>query len=183
MIEKKRLFSKYFNQQWCDKVTEATDSLAESDAKVGYRTDGHLDVGIRHSKIKWIDFRSKVHRRIEADLLYLVNITNAEWGFDIYQSVGNMQYTVYLEGGMYKRHADTFPDYNNTSRKISVSVILSSDDEYEGGSFTLGPTKVKNFIGQGSVLLFPSYMQHSVEPVTRGIRKSLVAWIPGPAWR
>ena len=36
---------------------------------------------------------------------------------------------------------------------------------------------------KGTVLVFPSFMRHKVEPVTKGIRKSLVAWIEGPHWR
>lgn len=183
MIEKKRLFPRYFNKQWCDRIVEVADTLPEDEAKIGYRKDGKVDTNIRNSKIKWINFDNKIYKHVQSDLLHLVNHVNIDWAFDIFQSVGSMQFTVYPEGGMYYQHNDTFPEYNNTNRKISISVILSSDEEYEGGEFTLGTTKVKNFIGQGSVLIFPSYMQHSVQPVVRGTRKSLVVWIPGPAWR
>jgi len=30
------------------------------------------------------------------------------------------------------------------------------------------------------LLIFPSYLWHRVTPVTKGIRKSLVAWVIGP---
>ena len=30
--------------------------------------------------------------------------------------------------------------------------------------------------------MFPSYHRHAVEPVTKGVRKSLVAWFYGPCW-
>jgi len=33
------------------------------------------------------------------------------------------------------------------------------------------------------VLIFPSWLQHRVRPVTRGIRHSLVSWVEGPRWR
>jgi len=36
---------------------------------------------------------------------------------------------------------------------------------------------------KGSVLIFPSYINHKVSPVTKGIRRSLVAWFSGPRWR
>jgi len=35
----------------------------------------------------------------------------------------------------------------------------------------------------GSVIAFPSYINHKVSPVTKGLRKSLVAWVSGPRWR
>ena len=33
--------------------------------------------------------------------------------------------------------------------------------------------------GKGNVVLFPSYMVHSVKPVTKGTRKSFVLWLGG----
>jgi PKHD-type hydroxylase len=36
---------------------------------------------------------------------------------------------------------------------------------------------------QGSVICFPSFLAHRVSPVTRGLRRSLVAWAYGPAYR
>jgi len=36
---------------------------------------------------------------------------------------------------------------------------------------------------QGTALIFPSFIVHKVNPVTKGTRHSLVAWIEGPKWR
>ena len=33
--------------------------------------------------------------------------------------------------------------------------------------------------GKGTVIIFPSYIYHSVLPVTKGIRKSFVLWLGG----
>ena len=42
----------------------------------------------------------------------------------------------------------------------------------------------KNIIREkGRVLIFPSFLPHKVTPVTKGVRKSLVTWMEGPAWR
>ena len=35
----------------------------------------------------------------------------------------------------------------------------------------------------GDVLLFPSFTQHQITPITKGIRYSLVSWVSGPPWR
>jgi PKHD-type hydroxylase len=43
------------------------------------------------------------------------------------------------------------------------------------------PTTVDK--GLGKVVLFPSFMLHRVTPVTKGIRRSLVVWVTGPAFK
>ena len=71
-------------------------------------------------------------------------------------------------------------------RKLSMTVQLTDPTEYEGGDFHLDdsveplPSFSKD---KGSVLIFPSYINHKVSPVTKGIRRSLVAWFSGPRWR
>ena len=36
---------------------------------------------------------------------------------------------------------------------------------------------------KGSILIFPSFVEHRVTPVTKGVRKSLVGWYEGPKFR
>lgn len=187
MIKGKRIIPMHFSKQWCEDIINASDELATTQAHIGGNREknnkGDVNPNVRVSDVKWIDFRHKLYRKIQEDILHLVNVFNVDWGFDIYQSVGSLQYTVYPVGGKYDAHHDTFQDNVNVNRKISVSVLLSSDSEFDGGEFVLADQKIKNFRGQGSVLIFPSYMMHGVRPVTRGERKSLVAWVMGPAWR
>ena len=75
-----------------------------------------------------------------------------------------------------------------TVRKISVSAMLNED--YEGGELqfkTLSPmceeliTTVKGKVGD--VIVFPSYLNHRVIPVTKGARYSVVAWFGGPPFK
>ena len=35
----------------------------------------------------------------------------------------------------------------------------------------------------GDALVFPSFTQHQITPITKGIRYSLVSWVSGPPWR
>ena len=73
-------------------------------------------------------------------------------------------------------------------RKLSVTVNLTSPEEYEGGNlkFDLGKhNKGGQFHEadvareQGTIIVFPSYINHCVTPVTRGTRYSLVLWCSG----
>mgnify|MGYP001231717327 CR=1 FL=1 len=76
-------------------------------------------------------------------------------------------------------------NYIGKTRKLSVTLNLSDESEYEGGNlmFDFGehsPLKryhVCNEIReQGSIIVFPSFVYHKIEPVTKGTRYSLVMW-------
>ena len=75
-----------------------------------------------------------------------------------------------------------------TVRKISLSAILN--DDYEGGELmfrTLDDnSQLKEFkveAGAGDIVVFPSFIDHKVAPVTKGIRYSVVAWYGGPPFK
>ncbi len=70
-------------------------------------------------------------------------------------------------------------------RKLSVVIQLSPRESYEGGTFEFSTAAHPGaaFEPRGSVLIFPSFLQHRVLPVTSGIRHSLVTWVEGPQWR
>ena len=81
--------------------------------------------------------------------------------------------------GSHNEH-DELQNDNNT-RKLSMSVILNSD--YEGGDFEIFGLENKiPRLEEGSIIVFPSFKEHRVTPVTRGIRYSLVAWFVGPPY-
>ena len=72
-------------------------------------------------------------------------------------------------------------------RKLSMTVLLN--ESFEGGDFefasygkeesTITPLEMK----QGDVVVFPSFMEHRVAPITKGIRYSLVTWFLGPPFK
>jgi len=66
------------------------------------------------------------------------------------------------------------------TRKLTVLVFLN--DDFEGGKLFLqdGDKKTYPPQGAGTALVFPSYMLHGVEPVTSGVRRSIVTWLVGP---
>ena len=69
-------------------------------------------------------------------------------------------------------------------RKLSMSVMLNSN--FEGGEFEF--VTYNKEVGTitsieataGSIIVFPSSMEHRVAPVTKGTRYSLVCWFVGP---
>ena len=59
---------------------------------------------------------------------------------------------------------------NNIGSELDYSETNMFKDEY-----TENPK-----LEEGSIIVFPSFLQHRVAPITKGIRYSLVAWFLGP---
>tara|TARA_B100000809_G_C15113428_1_gene521500 strand:+ start:858 stop:1463 length:606 start_codon:yes stop_codon:yes gene_type:complete len=115
---------------------------------------------------------------------------NKKYRFDLDYSSINVQYTKYQKGDFYSWHADddftsTYKKHQNV-RKLSITIALNVGS-YKGGDLQLVLNNQKDprtmRLEFGDVLIFPSFTQHQVTPVTKGIRYSLVSWVSGPAWR
>lgn len=76
-------------------------------------------------------------------------------------------------------------------RKISMTINLNSPGAYEGGNlkFDFGQHaqnqfhEVEEIRPKGSIIVFPSFLDHCVTPVTSGTRYSLVLWSLGDPWK
>ncbi len=116
--------------------------------------------------------------------------TQAGWNFEV-DAAESMQIGKYSKGCFYDYHQDgdgvTVYDtpenkwLHNKTRKLSLTILLNED--YEGGEFKFYKEEKDTVKGKGSVLVFPSYMPHCVEEVTKGNRYSLVTWFIGPKFR
>ena len=84
----------------------------------------------------------------------------------------------YSVGCKYTVHTD---HYTNTPRHLSV--IINLNDNYEGGDLVFTDQKEKEIkrykLNAGSVIFFPSNFMypHAIEPITKGTRYSIVAWL------
>jgi len=84
----------------------------------------------------------------------------------------------YNFGGKYEVHTDHF-----TTCPRHLSIIINLNDEYEGGDLIFTDQKKKEIKrlkpGKGSIVFFPSNFMypHSIEPITKGIRYSIVSWL------
>lgn len=146
-------------------------------------TFGGENLEHRRSRVAWLTGNSKVQSMLKPFIAEARVIMDIDVHFD-----AEIQFTEYhaTEGGKYDWHHDV--DWNNidgTDRKLSLTVQLSDPADYDGGDFEFGEVEqVPSFAkSKGSVLIFPSYLSHRVTPVTRGVRRSLVAWFSGPTWR
>ena len=176
-------------QNWQMYPKSISETLVDDIIKMAGKTieastfnDGGAD--IRKSRVAWI--KDKRILNLLHDHVGLANFN--VFNFHIY-NVADIQYTEYLasEGGHYNWHHDiNWSSDTKHERKLSVTVQLSDPSEYEGGDFVFDECSTPNsdiLKQKGTVLVFPSYLRHRVEPVTKGIRKSLVSWFEGPRFR
>ena len=66
---------------------------------------------------------------------------------------------------------------------LEQDMVSDNDPEdFEGGDLLLHTTNkpFKAEMKKGDMFLFPSFVPHSVTPVTKGVRRSLVGWVCGP---
>ena len=145
----------------------------------------------RASDIAWVGLQAGDAHLNNYIWNFIQHANRAFFGFDI-QLIPSIQYTIYRSEykGHYDWHHDTsFAGVAPYCRKLSFILQLSDSDEYEGGDFELDPDyRDDNFTkeelrAKGTAIVFPSFYKHRVTPVTKGVRRSLVAWAEGPKFR
>lgn len=126
--------------------------------------------------------------------------TRAGWNFQ-WHWTEPVQFTEYKLNQFYHFHQDGEPEpydkpnepqSHGSIRKLSSVVNLCHPEEYEGGKLEFdfkafyGPEHkgdsiwpCKEVAKKGSIVVFPSFVWHRVQPITAGKRYSLVSWSLG----
>ena len=139
----------------------------------------------------------------------MVEIANyrANWNYKI-DCQEPFQYLTYDVGGHYIPHVDGNLDqvyeWDDQKRNMSVSTVEQAymlgrmrkistvhllNDDFEGGEFVMYRLNVRDHgvvaeeiiapLKAGDCLIFPSCIMHTVKPVTKGKRYSIVSWYGG----
>jgi PKHD-type hydroxylase len=181
------LVNEAFTPEEADKIIDLEDLNRFQKGAVGSSENkvGEVRTSTRDSDIMWI------HHEPNSDWLFqkfaaMVSFVNYDYFMLDISHFDAFQYSLYRSKDQqhYDWHLDTGPVYEPFVRKISVSILLSDPDEYEGGEFECviqgqvhNPTCIKP--KKGEAVFFSSSYPHRVRPVTSGVRKSLVCWILG----
>lgn len=180
-------FKSYFSSQYCNSILERTKDFEFSKGNLGENGLSKVE-GYRKSEVTWLfpqDFPELYN-----EMWTLEREANKIWfGFHI-DNLEYIQLARYKEQqqGEYKRHKDVFWINNSKRhRKLSAVVQLSDPNTYEGGDLTFFqcneyPNK-EDLRQQGTVIFFPSFIDHQANPVTKGTRYSMAIWFEGPKWR
>ncbi len=177
----------YFDKKISHEICQKIIKLGKGKWEQATTSAGRPVDGTRKSAIVWIE------EQWVYDLIWnymLAANEQAGWKYNIV-AAENCQVTRYTKSGFYTWHLDGIGSHNDVynepgnkflhgnTRKLSMSIILNSD--FEGGDFEMSDldNKVPK-LEEGSIIVFPSFIEHRVTPVTKGIRYSLVSWFVGP---
>ena len=175
-----------FSPKQCQMIIEAGRAQPRQNASVGQaqKEGGIVDTKTRTSHISWIPFSkmTEMYKQLE-DIMTKTN--NNHFGFNGMCINETAQYTEYPEGGFYDWHVDNDVNFQHEPpvRKISMTLLLSPENEFEGGDLELMSEGKVAKIKQGQAIFFASFIRHRVTPVIRGTRKSLVMWFGGTPFK
>ena len=174
-----------FTPDQCNQIIASGRAQKPQQAQVGMnKLEGATDTKKRVTTISWIPFKEMGH--MYEDLNTFIQKANENhFGFGDIRVTENAQFTEYPEGGFYDWHMDCDVNMGHEPpvRKISMTLLLNDPSEFEGGDLELmAPGKFAN-LKQGHAICFASFLNHRVNPVTRGMRQSLVVWFGGKAFR
>jgi len=190
-----------------EKIIKYTKDLPTEDAKVGgniqkekkkpFTPDYHIKnqnldnvPRARITNIKWINLNPETNW-LYKKIINQIHQVNQE-NFDmILKFVEDLQFSEYTEEqqGFYSIHNDC--GYNGRLesfvdiRKLSFSVQLTDEKDYEGGELILyvDGKQVIAPKSKGTIVFFESDIIHEVKLVKKGIRHALVSWVQGPNLR
>ena len=176
-----------FTPAQCQDIINIGHQQKSEDARVGQTEEkaGKYDTKKRITTISWIPFTAMpdMYRIIEQSMK---QVNRNHFGYEGMQITEPAQFTEYPKGGFYDWHMDAEVNcqYEPPVRKISMTILLSNQSEFEGGDleFMSEGNKPPQLM-QGQAIFFCSMIRHRVAKVKKGVRRSLVMWFGGPPFK
>lgn len=190
------IMEKVFSEDEVKKVIQAAEKQAfyaksrgngPGGMNKGTVGDGHVVEEVRKSEVLFLDRQNPEVDWIFGRMAWATCQANGDkFEMELY-GLEALQFTKYNDQkSHYHYHMDAHQNKAQPyHRKLSMSLLLSDPEEYEGGDFVLlndgsmnNPTRIR--AKKGDIVFFYSHLPHAVEPVTKGVRMSLVSWAAGP---
>ncbi len=165
-------------------VSECRARLAEVDWSDGRITAGHQSALAKHN----LQLREThpLARELGATVLAALNMSSLFFSAALPRQVFPPLFNCYRVGNGFGNHIDNAIRYDRSTRAaspvrtdLSVTLFLSSPDEYDGGELVIenpeGEQRVK--LPAGDLVLYPATSVHRVEPITRGERLASFFWV------
>lgn len=189
-------YKNYFSPKECEIITKIASNIDKQNGITGGAYDFYKNLDLqkaddsvyRKSKISWLTSDNGFSGLLETFWSLAIQANEQWFGFHI-DKLDAIQFTEYDSSykGYYKKHHDIFwLTQEPKHRKLSCIVQLTDPKNYEGGDLQFFGDQIppsEDIKSQGTVIFFPSFLEHQVNPVTKGRRNSLVAWFLGPKWR
>ena len=128
-----------FTPDQCQKIIDAGRRQKPQQASVGMgRPQGGVDTKKRTTTISWIPFKEMEPMYNDINI-FIQKANKNHFGFGDIQITEQAQFTEYPEGGFYDWHMDTDVNmqYEPPVRKISMTLLLSPENQFEGGNLEL----------------------------------------------
>ena len=174
-----------FTPEQCQMIINCGRRQKPQKAQVGMnKPEGGLDTNKRVTTISWIPFEEMKPMYDQVNT-FIQQANENHFGFGDIQITEQAQFTEYPEGGFYDWHMDSDVNMKHEPpvRKISMTCLLSHESQFEGGDLEItAPGKFAK-LKQGHAVIFASFLNHRVAPVTRGVRQSLVMWFGGKPFK
>jgi PKHD-type hydroxylase len=171
------------SKEFCRSVLEQIDWAIAGQATVrGDQTDV-VNTQTRRTDVAWQSSKQPIGC-VSKCYMEMAN-QSAEWGYSLSEQedtqIGRYKS---VDEGYYDWHMDAGPPQNGIQRKLSCVILLNDPSEFEGGVLQFKGMEDQNLLDkQGSIIVFPSFVEHKVTPVTKGVRYSAVTWASGPSFR
>ena len=156
--------------------------LIKHKAKKNLKISTGLNKEIRNVKGYHLDFNTPTNifywNYIKKEIERLYILYKVKFPKMASKKINQIDLLKYTPGNKYEIHTD---HYTNTPRHLSI--IMNLNNEYKGGDLIFTNQKekeIKRFkLTKGSVIFFPSNFMypHMIEPITKGTRYSIVAWL------
>jgi len=176
-----------FTPEQCQNIIDMGHQQKSEEAKVGTKEgrEGSYDTKKRITTISWIPFKAlpDMYQIIERTMK---QVNGNHFGYEGMQITEPAQFTEYPKGGFYDWHMDAEVNcqFEPPVRKISMTILLSPQNEFEGGDleFMAEGNKPPQLL-QGQAIFFSSFIRHRVSKVKKGVRRSLVQLFGGPPFK
>ena len=174
IVEVKNVVSNKF----IDKIIPLINKKAVENLKI----EKDVDTSIRNVKGCFLNFETPTNlfywQFIKKEIERLYFLYTAKFTKMNSNKINQIDILKYLPGGKYETHIDNFSSCNR-----HLSIIINLNDDYEGGDLIFTDQKnneIKRLkLGKGSIVFFPSNFMypHNIQPIKKGIRYSIVAWL------
>jgi len=182
-------FKKALSSKICQKILKAGRKRIVRQAT----TDEGMNKFKRDCRVAWIE-----EPWIYDILNPFIHTANRKAGWNFQWDWNEpSQFTIYDKGQYYGWHADQFisplkhksKNIDGKTRKLSLTLQLTDKTKYKGGDFQFKWIQDKKDLVDvitvddakelGTIIIFPSFIWHRVQPITKGKRESLVNWSIG----
>jgi PKHD-type hydroxylase len=182
-----------FSEEEVDLIVASLQVEEKEQGQIGGKIESETLLKVRSSKVYFINYSKEYSWLFDKFNKIIQNVNEEYYNFDL-NGYDYIQYSEYLanENGHYDYHIDLMmdmipqKDYDFLYRKLSFTLCLNQQGtDYSGGDFKIktGTEEPSVKLNKGDMIVFPSFILHKVEPVTEGVRKSLVGWVTGPKFK